>query len=49
MRIVLRMSGHKGNAFIFAGKQVSIAILCFGQDLQIGVITNQLRREIGIT
>ena len=42
------MSGHKSNAFILAGKQVSISVFRFGQDLQIGVITNQLGREIGV-
>ena len=28
--IVFRMAGYKGNTLIFAGKQVSIAIFCFG-------------------
>ena len=42
------MPGYKGNALIFAGKQVCISLFRFGQDLQIGVITDQLRREIGI-
>ena len=36
MRIVFRMPGYKGNALIFAGKQVCIPIFRFGQDLQIG-------------
>ncbi len=30
--IVFRMAGYKGNTLIFAGKQVSIAIFCFGGD-----------------
>ena len=42
------MSGHKGNALIFTGKQVSVPIFRFGQDLQIGVITNQLGREVSV-
>jgi hypothetical protein len=46
--IVFRVSGYKSNTFIFAGKQVGIALFCFGQNLQIRVVADQCRREIRI-
>ena len=48
MRIVLRMAGNERDAFVFTGEQVGIAVFRFGQDFQVGVISDQLCRKIGV-
>ncbi len=47
-RIVFRMAGDKRQALVLAGKQVGASLLGFGQNIQVGILTNHLGREIGI-
>ena len=46
--IIFWMTGHEGDTLVFAGEQVGIALFRFRQYLQVGVVTYQRRREIGI-
>ena len=48
MGIVLRVTGYKRDSFIFAGEQVGISIFGFCEDLKVGIVPNQRRREVGI-
>ncbi len=46
--IVLRVAGNKGDALIFAGKQIRIALFRLREDLEIGVVADKSRRKISI-
>jgi hypothetical protein len=39
--IVLRVAGDKGDALIFAGEQIRIALFRLREDLEIGVVTDK--------
>ena len=48
VRVIFRVTGHEGDALIFAGEQVGVPFFRLRQDLEVGVVAYQRRREIGI-
>ena len=48
MVVILRMTRHEGDTFVFAGKQVGISLFGFSKDLEIGVVADKRCREISI-
>lgn len=46
--IVLRVAGDKGDALIFAGEQIRIALFRLREDLEIGIVANKSGRKISI-
>ena len=48
MRIVFRVTGNKSDTLVFAGEQIGIAIFGFSKNIEVGVVTNQPGREVGI-
>ena len=46
--IVLGVAGDKGDALIFAGEQIRIALFRLREDLKIGVVADKSRRKISI-
>ena len=48
VRVIFRVAGHEGDALIFAGEQVGVPFFRLRQDLEVGVVAYQRRREISI-
>lgn len=46
--IVLRVAGDKGDALIFTGEQIRIALFRLREDLKIGIVANKSGRKISI-
>lgn len=46
--IVLRVAGDKGDALIFAGEQIRIALFRLREDLKIGIVADKSGRKISI-